>query len=308
LASKYASRFGGEIDAILQVGATFDCPVRSQVPRYLYCDSNIALAIKGASSQQSPAVWLSQEELREIWRREAETYGKTTGIFTMSERLRRSFMEDFGVENHRVTTVYAGANFGAADLPPLEACRAARAAAPPTILFVGAQFDRKGGGVLLDAFRTVRREIPKARLVVVGCDAGGGLPGVEARGFLDKNQPEERRRLLEAYQSATVFCLPTRFEPFGIVFIEAMMFYLPCLGTQTSAVPEIIEAGKTGYTVPVNDSQALAERLIYLLRHPEVAQRMGEAGRDRAEERFTWAAVVRKMTCAMSLCQINSIA
>jgi glycosyltransferase involved in cell wall biosynthesis len=92
-----------------------------------------------------------------------------------------------------------------------------------------------------------------------------------------------------------VFCLPTRFEPFGIAFIEAMYFSLPCVGTDAWAVPEMVVDGETGFTVPVDDLEALTDRLLRLLGAPALAARMGRAGRARAERLFTWQATVQRM-------------
>jgi glycosyltransferase involved in cell wall biosynthesis len=157
-------------------------------------------------------------------------------------------------------------------------------------------FQRKGGDVLLAAFREVRMAIPDARLLVAGPrDLTLTDPGVENLGFLRKSDPDENRRLLEAYAAADVFALPTRYDPFPTVVREAMFFGLPCVTTDIWAMPEMVEDGTTGFTVPVGDSRTLAERLIRLLGDPELARQMGEAGRVRAEQRFTWPAVAGRI-------------
>jgi glycosyltransferase involved in cell wall biosynthesis len=107
--------------------------------------------------------------------------------------------------------------------------------------------------------------------------------------------PEEGARLGAAFEAADVFCLPTRYEPFGIAYIEAMAYSLPCVGPDAWAVPEMIGDGVTGFVVPPEDTEALASRLVTLLTDPELAARLGAAGRRRAEEYFTWAATVERM-------------
>jgi glycosyltransferase involved in cell wall biosynthesis len=162
----------------------------------------------------------------------------------------------------------------------------------PTVLFVGKEFARKGGDVLLAAFARVRERVPAARLVVVGpADVGGPAPdGVEVLGPLRKDVPAEWGRLVGAFAEADAFCLPTRYEPLGIVVIEAMYFGVACVTSDTWAMPEMVADGETGYVVPVNDAEATADRLARLLADPGLARRMGEAGRARAAERFSWAA------------------
>jgi alpha-maltose-1-phosphate synthase len=281
------------VDVILQIGATFRASSRSGVPYCLCCDSNIRMAQHGAASGFSDGTALTESQLNGIARREAEVYGGAAAVFTLSERLRRSFIEDFGLPPDRVRAMYAGPNF---DIERIPARPLRDGNHPPTILFVGRQFQRKGGDVLLASFQRVRAALPDARLIVAGppADSVAG-PGITCVGNLDKNRPDEWLRLVDAYSSADVFALPTRFEPFGIAFVEAMHFGLPCIGPQAWAVPEIIADGETGFTVPVDDVDALTDRLLRLLRDPALARAMGDAARVRAQRLFTWPRAVGRI-------------
>lgn len=286
-------------DAVLQIGATFETTLPRTIPYFLYCDSNIRMAEYGAASGHTDASCLTSGELARIRRREARVYANAAGIFTISERLRRSFMEDFGVEAGRVRAVHAGPNFDTRALASRVAA-AGNGEHPPTVLFVGRQFQRKGGDLLLAAFQAVRERVPAARLVIIGPERlEVQQDGIDFVGFLEKDRADHRARLLDAYANANVFCLPTRFEPFGIVYLEAMYFGLPCVGSNAWAVPEMIADEVSGYTVPVGDVNALSDRLVRLLSDSSLARRMGEAGRSRAENHFTWRAVVERMTDTM---------
>jgi glycosyltransferase involved in cell wall biosynthesis len=284
------------VDAILQFGATFDPRNDQGIPYFLYCDSNKLL---GRRSGHSPGATFTPEEYDAAVKREQAIYDGAAGIFVFSERVRRSFMEDFGVPPDKVRTVYAGANL---DLTRVPATRVApEPGHRPTILFVGRDFERKGGDLVLAAFANVRQEIPNARLVVIGPKElpAASEPGVDFLGFLAKDSEQDWQALLGAYASADVFCFPTRYEPFGIVLVESMFFQLPCVATEVWAIPEIVVDGETGYTVPLDDLGALTDRLLRVLRDPALARRMGAAGRARAEREFTWAAVTRKMVETM---------
>ena len=289
----------GTVDVILQIGATFEPLDRGGLPYFMYCDSNIRMAEHGATSGYSDAVSLSPRELEHVAQRELTVYRQASGIFTLSERLRRSFIEDFGLPPERVHAVHAGPNFDAAPIlrePPRDDSYRA-----PTILFVGRQFHRKGGDLLVEAFRRVRERLPQALLLIAGPqDPPAQGTGISCLGDLDKNDPIGWAALQAAYRSADVFCLPTRFEPFGIAFIEAMCFGLPCVGTAAWAVPEMVVDGETGYTIPVDDVDALTDRLLTLLSDSTLARAMGQAGRARVEQHFTWQRVVERMTAAMT--------
>ena len=102
------------------------------------------------------------------------------------------------------------------------------------------------------------------------------------------------------YRTASVFCLPTRFEPFGTSFVEAMGYALPCVGPDAWAIPEIIVHDETGFLVPPEDPRALADALIRLLENPDRARRMGKLGRGRTLEHFTWPGITGRMAEALS--------
>ena len=289
-------------DVILQIGATFRLPDDTGVPYALYCDSNIEQAQEGASSGFSDASVLTPNEFGAIRKREADVYHGATRIFTISECLRRSFLDQFGVESGRVETVYAGPNFThgrAPDVPERPAH------APPVILFVGRAFHRKGGDLLVRAFAQVRVALPDARLIVIGPDTPPPetqqVAGITCLGFIDKDSAAGRQRLLDAYAQSKVFCLPTRFEPFGVVFLEAMHYELPVVAPAAWAVAEIVEDGVTGTLVPPDDVEALAAALIHLLSDSERALRMGVAGKRRLEAQFTWALVAHRIGRALEL-------
>ena len=289
-----AERIQG-LNLILQIGATFRTVAHPNIPYVLYCDSNIRNAESGAWTGESDASSLTKREIETIAGREATVYTDAKVVFTLSEHLRSTFVRHFNLAPEKVQAIYAGPNLDPALIP------ARRIRAPqPTILFVGVQFSRKGGDVLLRAFRMVRAAIPDARLVIIGPSVSPSTDeGVVSMGFLRKDVPGELEQMIGAYSQADVFCLPTRYEPFGVAFIEAMHFGLPCVGTNSWAVPEMITDGVTGYTVPIDDPVALSQRLIELLRNRDLALNMGGAGRTRAERDFTWSAVVRRMLASI---------
>jgi glycosyltransferase involved in cell wall biosynthesis len=283
-------------DVIVQIGATFDPRGAADLPYCLCCDSNILMAQHGIGTGCSDASRLTAADVEAIRRREQRVYRGAAAIFPLSARLGQSFVDDFGVPPERVRPIYAGPNLDPAVFPALRE-RPRDPRRPPTILFVGLQFERKGGDVLVDSFRRVRAVLPAAELHLVGVPAGFvDAPGVTCLGVLDKNRPDEAARLADAYASADVFALPTRFEPFGIAYVEAMHFGLPCIGPNAWAVPEIVDDGETGFLIPVDDAEALAGRLLQLLSDPARARAMGAAARRKAEQLFTWPLVVERMT------------
>lgn len=284
LARARLARIARSPDVILQVGATFTPPHSDALPFALYCDWNMTLSQRYRDECPTATSGLSERGFRANNARQRELYRRAATIFTISERLRRSFVEDYGVPAERVVVAYPGANVdpgvGAIDRPE----------GPGRVLFVGVEFERKGGPELLAAFRDVRRKVPGATLTIIGPhDLQVSQDGVEVLGHLRKDVPEQRERLLRAFVEADVFCLPSRVDPFPNVVREAMWYGLPCVTSDFFAMPEMVVDGETGFTVPPGDAAALADRLVRLLGDRPLRQRMGAAGRRRVEERFTWS-------------------
>jgi starch synthase len=275
---------GVSYDAVIQAGATFEVSeeARSGALYVMYCDSNLAHARRGAP--YSGASRLNDRELKAALRREQRVYDAADRIWTWSESVARSFRDDFGQSADKIVTIYAGANFVPA---PVRS-----SAGPPRILFIGRDHERKGSAVLLKAFELARMAIPDAELHLVGgVPPNTDQPGVIAHGVVSPATAAGRQRLDELFASAWLFCMPSRYEPFGVAFVEAMLAGLPCVGTREWAMPEIIEDGTTGWLVKDGSVDELARVLISALRDRSLCARMGALGRQRGLTHFTWERV-----------------
>lgn len=268
-------------DAVIQIGATFSIPsgLRGSTPYVIYCDSNIAYSRRGAP--YSAASRLSGREYRSAFDREKRVYDAADRIWTMSDALAESFRTDFAQPSEKIFTIYAGMNNRPTVL--------ANASRQKRILFVGKDHQRKGSQVLLQAFERVRRIVPDAELHLVGPPAGSShQPSVVCHGTVSRSTESGRKLLDTLFSTSAVFCMPSRYEPFGIAFVEAMSAGLPCVGTNRWAMPEIIQHGETGWLVPDGAVEELADVLIMALRNAPLRDQMGAAARDRALARFTW--------------------
>lgn len=220
---------------------------------------------------------------RKAWQTlERHAYQRAEHVFAASAVTANSLISTYGLAPGRVSVVGGGSNFSPVP-PPRVRSRA------PEILFVGRDWERKGGPELLEAYSMVRHEIPEARLIIAGVGDMPHGPGVEVVGMLD------RERLARHLESAAVFCMPSRFDPFPNSLMEAMAYSLPCVATTTAGVPELVLHGKTGLLVEPGDIEALGQALLRILREPDFADRLGRAGRLRVEQELTWDRVVDRM-------------
>jgi len=289
--ARHAVRTSASVDAVLQYGATFSSAGEG-APVFLFCDSNTLF------SSREPKSWgsaLSTSGLRDAVAVERKLYAESTTIFTMSEYIAKSFVDEFALRPERVVPVGGGPNADPAALLSITRSSGGRTM-PPSILFIGREFERKGGDLLLEAFTKVRQSIPTARLTIIGPKLPMRLPaGAEWLGFLDRTAPADAAKIQEAFESATVFTLPARHEPFGLVVLEAMYAGLPVVATRIGALKEMVDEGVTGYLVTPSSATELADALLAVLNNPDTAA-MGLVGRERATRTYSWSRVTETIS------------
>jgi glycosyltransferase involved in cell wall biosynthesis len=164
---------------------------------------------------------------------------------------------------------------------------------PPRLLCLGRLVHEKGFDLAVGAFSALSSRFPGLRLAVAS--DGPARPILERQvaelgltdrvDFLGWIEFEKMPALLN---SATMIVMPSRLvEGFGLVALEAALMARPVVATRVGALPEVIVDGHTGVLVERDDSHALAEAIAHLLDRPELATRMGEAARRRAQELFS---------------------
>jgi len=171
--------------------------------------------------------------------------------------------------------------------------------ARPYVIFVGRITRQKGVPVLL---RAASGLIPEAQLVLLAGAADTPEQLTEVTELVDGLRtsrsgviwiPEmlAKPEVIQLLTHATVFACPSIYEPLGIVNLEAMACGTAVVGSRTGGIPEVVAEGETGLLVPVGEPEPLAAALNTLLRDPERAQAMGQAGRKRAVAEFGWHAI-----------------
>jgi glycosyltransferase involved in cell wall biosynthesis len=172
----------------------------------------------------------------------------------------------------------------------------------PFVLFVGRLASNKGLLELVDAFAPLARRDPEVSLVLVGED-GGMRSAIEARvaghGLADRvrltGYLTDERLLRAAYREATVFVLPSEYEAFGLVLLEALAQGTAVIASRVGGIPEVLDGGDAGVLVPPNDARSLGEALASLWEDPERRRALGRYGRDHVVPRYSWDRVVDRL-------------
>ena len=280
----------------LQIGAAFNVPeaLKNKALCCSYHDGNFAEYLKSPFRYKQ----LNQKQVDRCLEFEREVYEAQHHIFTMSEYLKKSFIEDFGIEESKVTCIGCGVNM---DSIPDVSCKA-KHHKKRNILFIGKDFERKGGVILLNAFKLVRKYFPDAGLHIIGpnppSDTGqaSNEEGAVWHGYVDKTTKEGFQKIDRIFREASIFTLPSLYEPFGIAPLEAMLYEIPCIVTNKWALKESVQDGLTGLHTKCGDAKDLAEKIIYLLHNEEKRQEMGRNARRRVINNHLWSRVVERLT------------
>ena len=282
-AERRLSRSEARYDLIMLLQTLFSLGSPADARRYTVFTDNIYSLTARFYPAWAP---LGRRDGIERARLEQEACRGARYVFATSD-FRHAMLEDYGCDPDRVIRVGLGANALRTSLD--EGRDGSRAA-----LFVGVDFERKGGETLLRAWPAVRERLPQAELWVVGprghAPAGAVRLGIHWLGFVS-----DREQLTALYSHAQAFMLPSLFEPFGRSVFEAMGHGLPCVVSDRGGIAETVQPGVDGLVVPAGDPEALADALTLLLGDPDLARRMGASGHRKVLAHDTWDEVVARM-------------
>ncbi len=262
-------------DLIFQIGSLFGPIARERdIPYFSYHDSTV----KNAHTMWKQ--WLPQDfeaYEKEWYDLERAFFSSMTGIFTYSNFARETVVKDYGIEPEKVVVV--GSALKIPEEYPVNWTERKK-----TVLFVSTDFERKGGYTLAEIFERVVKEIPDATLLVVG-RVPERFERME-RPWLKKLGPLGRKELIEVYKKASILLHPAIYDPFPSVILEAGNFEIPCVGSSTCGIPEMVIDGVTGYLVSPGDIQGFAERIVELLKDRDLLVGMGQKAKEFVRENY----------------------
>lgn len=230
-------------------------------------------------------------------------------IVTWSEWAKGSLVADYGVAAKKITVIPPGIDIARWSRDP----QLPRVTGPTTLLFVGGDFERKGGASLLEAWKMLPSTVrPNAELHIVTKTWTGEQEQEQRRNnsesmanvFVHRGVQPNSSVLRELYQRADLFVFPTRGDCLPLAVLEAMAAGLPVITTAVGALPEAVRHGQTGWIVPVDDTAALTEAMATLINDAILRRTLGvqagEAARTRFDGTRNYQALIRQVIQAGS--------
>lgn len=282
--AELAIRSAGRVDAALALGAGFSL---RGVPTATFDDMTVAQALALPDSEYEG---VGRREGRRWRARQQRNFRRARACCVASEWAARSVREDYGIAPARVHVVGFGSNWPRRAAPE-------RDWSVPRFVFIGIDWERKRGQAVLDAFAEVRRVHPDATLDLIGGHPPVRAPGVTGHGLLSLGSAEGRRRHTAVLERATCLVLPSKFEPFGIAYVDAAVAGVPSIGTTKGGAADAV--GEGGVLVDPAELQGLSRAMLELS-EPERARELGERAFAHSA-RLTWKGVAERILAAMSL-------
>jgi glycosyltransferase involved in cell wall biosynthesis len=218
------------------------------------------------------------------------SFHRAAHLVAWSDWVKQSLINDYDIPDQKITI-----NAPGLDLAHWNVSQEERADRQDDrsgyVLFVGGDFHRKGGELLIEAARSSQGQW---RLEIITNDSipnAEALPNVRIHRGLSTGTPE----MLALYRNASIFVLPTLADCWSWVIMEAMAMRLPVIATRVGAMPELVIHGETGLLIPPNSLEALTQAIRELIRNPERSRAMGNAGRRRLEKYFDGAETYRNL-------------
>lgn len=213
---------------------------------------------------------------------ESRFYENARLCFTTCEFTRDSLVKDYCIAPDKVVCIHTGANTAVPVSVPEHPFRG-------RIVFVGLDWERKGGPDLVAAFKKVRQVHSSAQLWVIGCRPKIEVDGMNCFGPLSTGE------IAAKLHEADVFCMPSYWDTSPMALAEAALHGLPAISTTVGGIPDRVVDGLTGYLVSPGDVGAITAALLKLFDQPSLAQEMGRRAYTYAKDRFTWPAVAQKL-------------
>ncbi len=296
LASAVAARESADI--VLHFGSSH-LPLiapRAGQRHYLIVDYNIHLLMtKGILSQDAHPRYR-----RAVLATERAIAAQMDGIFTISDYVREDWLREYALSQDAVTTIGTGLG------QPVMLEGHDKDYANGHLLYIGRHsFDIKGGELLLAAFDHALRQRPDLKLVIIGDAADPVLarhmPAIDANAAIAFHQ-SGTPAFVDLVRKAALYAAPATAEPWGLVYLEAMMCETPVLALDRNAIRQLTDGGRLGFLVDQADPVAIGAAIVDAMSDPERLARMGREGREFVMATFTWQRVVQTILDGVGPC------
>jgi glycosyltransferase involved in cell wall biosynthesis len=267
------------------VASTEIACLRTRIPIVYLSDGTFALL-------HNYYPWLTNLSSVSVWeghRVERSAIAKARILLYPTDWAARSAIHDYGAAPERTHVIPYGANLP--EPPASEEIASRRQGAAIRLLFLGTDWERKGGPIAVDTLRALQKRNLRAELTICGCTPPDATPaeGVRVIPFLDKRDEAQRRQFRQLLLDSDLLLVPTRADCSPIVFCEANAYGIPVVTTDTGGVSGLVRDGQNGLLLPLSaGGDEYAERIHHLLGKEGRYEALSRASRAGFEQTLNW--------------------
>lgn len=250
---------------------------------------------------------LDPRQIENANRTEQRALERTALAVYSSEWAARSAIETYGLSETKVRVIPFGANLESG-MPRDEVTSVIDSRVDCKLLFLGVDWDRKGGPLALSITEDLRRRGVAAQLDVVGCDPGfEQVPDhVTVHGFVPSGPHENSQLLRDLLRTTRFLLLPTRAECYGIVFCEASSFGVPSIATAVGGVPSAVRDAINGCLLPLDAGpEDYADRIEELINDTYAYRDLALSSFEEYQTRLNWRTACRTLRREMASMKLS---
>lgn len=298
--SLYAKQAEGKLskhdfDVIVSPGTFAIAKLKTSKPIVVWTDATFAGMVDYYPSFKN----LSKRSIRDGHIMEQQALTNATAVIYASEWAASSAINSYDVDPNKVSVVNFGANVGAdhsvknAVMPTnaknFESCK---------LLFIGVDWDRKGGDLALEVAVYLNSTGISTELHVVGCEPPENSPSFVIRhGFLSKKNPEDLSSLQRLFLESHFLIVPSKVECFGVVFAEASSSGLPSIGSDEGGISDAIRPGINGEMFSkTEDPAVIGDYIRALLDRPDDYKKLAKSAFSEYKQRLNWESAGGKVS------------
>jgi glycosyltransferase involved in cell wall biosynthesis len=209
-----------------------------------------------------------------------------------SEWTKQSAIADYNIAANKITVAPLGANL---DTVPLISELKKQKNSICQLLFLGVEWERKGGQIALDTFYLLKKNGVPVQLTIIGCTPPedsvkhADVSGITVIPFINKHNATEAEHLYRIIRNSDFLLLPTRAECAGVAFCEASAFGIPSITTDTGGVSSYVQEGINGYALPLSAGAAdYAQKITEIFSDAEMYRQLCISSRQKYEALLNW--------------------
>jgi glycosyltransferase involved in cell wall biosynthesis len=276
-----------KVDVIFSPGAT---------QLLAYCNTSVPIVyLTDATFQQLQQYYSSFADIaayniKQGIELDKKTFTKAAHCMLASDWAKQSAVNDYGIAASKITVAPLGPNI---DVLPAENEIAKIKTNTCHLLFVGVEWERKGGQIAVDTYNELKKNNFAATLTIIGCMPPYPIKdnGITVIPFLNRSITDEANRLAAIFKQSHFLLLPTRAECAGVVFCEAAAYGMPSITTDTGGVPTYVKNNVTGVTLTLSATGSdYAEKIMHIYRDENIYQQLCAYSRSYYNETLNWDA------------------